>query len=186
MTCLASGRTAPQAMFVMRTLGLLLASLLLLPGCAKESGPGDGPKTPAPPPAAWEGIYQGPYHIYLKLVTEGSHASGTWQAMGERSGEFSGEISGDMLNFEWSERFRDDTWSGRGYFVYGPNRARGKDEIRGQWGIGIRNTGGSWWAIKRSDLALNTQVSALMDGGAEEANADKGCLGCGEPELPDD
>jgi len=184
MTDLASDRTSPQATFVTRTLGLLFASLLLLSGCAKESGPSEGPKAPAPPASAWQGIYQGPYHIYLRLVTEGSRASGTWQAMGERSGEFSGEISGDVLNFDWSERFRDGTWSGRGYFVYGPSRIQGKDEIRGEWGLGIRNSGGSWWAIKRSDLGLDTQESALMDGGSEERDSEKGCLGCGEPELP--
>jgi hypothetical protein len=162
--------------------------LALLPACTKESGPAEGARTPEPPPAAaWEGIYQGPYHIYLRLVTNGTRASGSWQAMGERTGEFSGEITGDVLNFHWTERFRDDTWSGRGYFVYGPSRTPGKHEIRGQWGLGNRNTGGSWWAIKRSDLPLDTHPTALMDAGADESGDQKsGTPATAEPEAFED
>jgi hypothetical protein len=168
-----------------KTSSLLLA-LVLASGCAKEAGPGEAPRTPAPP-QAWQGIYQGPYHIYLRLMADGELASGTWQAMGERTGEFAGEIEDGVLRFNWTEHFREESWSGRGYFVYGPARASGKSEIRGEWGLGARSTGGSWWAIKRDDLPLDTRAASLMDAGADEDGEDKElCIGgCGDAEMDD-
>jgi len=136
-----------------------------------------------PTGADWQGVYQGPYHIYLRLTRAGDHVSGTWRAMGGRSGELWGDLSGNVMKFTWSEQDLKSkgTWSGRGYFVY-----RLKDnavpEIRGEWGLGARQSDGSWYAVKRPEVPLEEAEQKLADaesgpGSADDASAQGGCIG---------
>ncbi len=148
----------------LRFASFLIAALLA--GCASAAGSGAAePKPgPMPPRTQWQGLYQGPYHIQLRIVTHGNEASGTWSAVGDREGEFTGTVSGNLLVMDWSEHGRgnSDSWSGRGYFLYNVDRARGIEEILGQWGIGTRGTSNAWWAIKRTSSV--TTAGAGRDG----------------------
>lgn len=185
MTGVAAGRGKPQIRGVTRLVlpgALILAALSF--GCAsKETGPAEPPQTPAAPASArWDGIYQGPYHIYLRIETKGDRAVGTWRALGERNGELKGQIHGDTLTFDWTEQASDGSWSGRGSFVY--DKVNGRAELRGRFGLGARSTGGNWYARKRPDLPMDTKVSMLLDGGADEADQRANCTGgCDEIEL---
>jgi hypothetical protein len=164
-------------------------SAALLFGCAaKETGPTEPPQSPAAPTSAnWDGIYQGPYHLYLRIQTDGNRAVGTWRALGERNGELRGEIQGDTLVFDWTESASDGTWSGRGSFVYAAAAADGRAALRGRYGLGGRSTGGSWYALKRTDLPMDTKVTSLLDGGADEPDQRANCTGgCDEVELGED
>jgi hypothetical protein len=163
----------------------LLGALVF--GCAgKEIGPAEPPHGPAAPTSAqWNGIYQGPYHLYLRIEARGDRAVGTWRALGERNGELRGEIKGDTLTFDWTEHASDGTWSGRGSFVYAAAKLDGRAELRGRFGLGTRSTGGSWYALKRPDLPMDTKVSTLLDAGADDTPDQKAnCTGgCDELEI---
>ena len=132
-----------------------------------------------PAGAEWQGIYQGPYHSYLRIVVHGSEAEGTWRAPGNRSGEFSGVITGNVLRLEWSEQAeQQQAWSGRGYFVY-QKSAKGVDEISGQWGLDGREEGNQWWAVKRTDLPLDAGAEVLVENGARgDSDADEPATTC--------
>jgi hypothetical protein len=183
MSLVASGRPRPQINGVLRsTLTGMAVLTALASGCAgKESGPAEPAQSPSAPRAArWDGIYQGPYHLYLRIETNGDQAVGTWRALGERNGELKGEIDGDTLTFDWTEQASDGTWSGRGSFVFGYAKTGGRAELRGHYGLGTRSTGGSWYASKRPDLPLDTKASLLLDAGADDgpdqrANCQGGC-----------
>jgi hypothetical protein len=138
--------------------------------------------------STWQGVYQGPYHIYLRILTDGSRATGNWRAVGERNGEFTGEISGNVLNLTWTERGSDSSsWSGRGYFVYDAAESDGADEIHGEWGIGHMATGNSWWALRRADVSSSSLASSLVDrdsgGDDDKADAPECTIGCDEDEI---
>jgi hypothetical protein len=140
----------------------------------------------------WEGVYQGPYHIYLRILTNGNQAKGDWLAIGERSGEFTGEIEGNVLTLHWTERGSDSSaWSGRGYFVYEAGEGAARDEIHGEWGVGPMSRGNSWWALRREDLSANTLASSLVDNdsGGDDQRADSrscGGVACDEGEVDPD
>lgn len=131
----------------------------------------------------WQGVYQGPYHIYLRILTRGTHASGNWQAIGGRNGEFTGKVSGNLLSLSWAESGSEaGSWSGRGYFVYEAAAHKGPDEIHGEWGLGSSSTGNSWWALRRADVRANTSQAALVDhdtaddeGGEPQSGEAQGC-----------
>jgi hypothetical protein len=154
-------------------------------GCAnKEAGPGEPPQAPASPVAAqWDGIYQGPYHIYLRIETKGDRAVGTWRALGARDGEVNGNITGDTHTVDLTEHPSDGSWSGRGAFVYG--KANGRTELHGRFGLGARSTGGNWYALKRPDLPMDTKVSTLLDAGSDDTSDQRAnCTdGCDEVEI---
>jgi hypothetical protein len=137
---------------MVRTQSLACAFAVALSGVAGCSGAASAPK-PAPMPAnaRWEGLYQGPYHIELRIQSRGNLANGSWRAIGGREGEFSGTVSGNLLVIDWSEHGLGNAegWSGRGYFVYRTGERGGADEIAGEWGLGQSGTKSSWWAIKR-------------------------------------
>lgn len=151
-------------------------------GCAPPASlpPGVSPE-PMPQGAEWQGVYQGPYHIYLRITRAGSQAQGTWRSMGGRSGALWGDLEGNVLKFIWSEHDlqNNGSWSGRGYFVY-----RIKDdqtEIRGEWGLGMRDSDGLWFAVKRPEVPLEAAEQRLADnesttnGGADDGSG--GCMG---------
>lgn len=51
----------------------------------------------------WQGFYQSPNFIYLKIATNGEQASGVWRAKGQRRGELEGVIRGGVLDYTWRE-----------------------------------------------------------------------------------
>ncbi len=140
----------------------LLALALALHGLSACSGPAS-PAVTARPPGDWQGVYQGPYHIYLGIAAQGDTASGTWRAIGEREGEFTGRFRGNRLELDWSEHGQGTgSWAGRGYFVYQEPGTHGATEIFGEWGLGGAMSGNSWWAVKRRGVALDS-AQALRD-----------------------
>jgi hypothetical protein len=188
VTRLARDAERPQIRGVTRSTlpGVALLAALAF-GCAgKETGPAEPPQSPdAPSSAQWDGIYQGPYHIYLRIETKGDSAIGTWRALGERNGELKGHIHGDTLTFDWTEQASDGSWSGRGSFVMGHAKVDGRAELRGRYGLGARSTGGNWYAAKRPDLPMDTKVSMLLDGGADDTQDERANCpgGCDEVEI---
>lgn len=131
----------------------------------------------------WQGVYQGPYHIYLKITHTGDHAQGTWRAMGGREGELWGDVDGNVLKFSFTEHDANSksAWSGRGYFVYNVKKPGDVGEIRGQWGLGMSETGGSWYAVKRPDVPLDAVEQSTADvetsGPREDNSLGSVCMG---------
>jgi hypothetical protein len=162
--------------------GILVAPVVF--GCASSSGlpPGVSPE-PMPKGGEWQGVYQGPYHIYLSIQREGSRAQGTWRAMGGRSGELWGDVSGNVLKFNWTEHDvqTNSAWFGRGYFVYRVKEPGDVPEIEGQWGLGTRDTDGYWYAVKRPGVAVKDAEKGLADTdtgpGQDNSAQSDGCLG---------
>lgn len=129
---------------------------------------------------AWEGVYQGPYHLHLAIKVHGAQASGSWQAVGNRNGTFTGKLSGDQLSIAWEEHGAEGgSWSGRGYFVYRPAHGVVPPEIFGERGFGRSTSGSSWWAIKRPDAPLPSEVADTPSNG--DSNEDRDCVNCGDP-----
>jgi hypothetical protein len=153
-------------------------------GCAPSSTlpPGVSPE-PMPNGADWQGVYQGPYHIYLRITRAGDHAQGTWRAMGGREGELCGDLDGNLMRFTFAEHDvkSKSSWSGRGYFVYNVREPGKVPEIRGQWGLGVGEPDGSWYAVKRPDVALDEAEKKLSDidstGPVEDNTGSTGCMG---------
>ena len=153
-------------------------------GCAPTANlpPGVSPE-PMPKGADWQGVYQGPYHIYLKITRAGDHAQGQWRAMGGREGELWGDLDGNVMKFTWSEHDLNSkvTWSGRGYFVYRVREPGDVPEIAGEWGLGVSEPKGSWVAVKRPEVALVEAEEKLADTGStgpgEDNTQGSGCMG---------
>jgi hypothetical protein len=173
---------------------LVPALALVALGCQTSGGNGSAVASNAPPPSSkdWQGVYQGPYHIFLRIETNGEHAGGTWRAAGNRTGELEGVLDGNVLRYTWTENAGpESSWSGRGYFVY---RATGATpELEGEWGIGSLDYGNPTFAVKRTDLKISANGSALLDQGArpEDAEApddDRGevCATCGDEFTSDE
>jgi len=142
----------------------LLLALGLLAGCQAANPPATSASSVKATDGDWEGIYQGPYHIFLRIDAHGSHAQGTWRAAGNRTGEFSGELEGNLLRYTWTERRSpEESWSGRGYFVYTVPARGGSPEISGEWGLGVRDFGNPWFAVKRTDLGDTANEATLVD-----------------------
>jgi hypothetical protein len=152
-------------------------------GCAPmKSGlpPGVSPE-PMPEGAEWQGVYQGPYHIYLSITRTGDHVQGTWRSMGGRSGALWGALSGNVMQYRWSEHDPQNTgsWSGRGYFVYSIKEDQ-TPEIRGEWGLGTRDSDGLWFAVKRPEVPLHAAEQRLADNESSTGSGDSddnGCMG---------
>jgi hypothetical protein len=162
----------------------MLAVALGASGCAPQSALPTGVSAqPMPEGADWQGVYQGPYHIYLRIVREGDHARGTWRAMGGREGELWGDLDGNVMKFTFAEHDQNSksSWSGRGYFVYTVKAPGEVPEIRGQWGLGMSDTEGSWYAVKRTDVSLVDAEKKLADtdssGPGEDNTGGSGCMG---------
>ena len=156
--------------------------------CAPASSlpPGVSPE-PMPQGGEWQGVYQGPYHIYLRITQAGGHAQGTWRAMGGREGELWGDVDGNILKFNWAEHDIQSkgTWSGRGYFVYRVKEPGDVPEIRGEWGLGMSETDGSWYAVKKPGVSLDAAEKSLADtdssGPGDDSSGANVCMGaaCG-------
>jgi hypothetical protein len=139
-------------------------ALGLLAGCQAAAPPATTASTQTATDGDWQGVYQGPYHTFLRIQARGTHAQGTWVAAGNRTGEFSGELDGNVLRYTWTERRSpEESWSGRGYFVYTLPADGGSPEISGEWGLGARDFGNQAFAVKRTDLAANASGASLVD-----------------------
>lgn len=126
---------------------------------------------------AWQGVYQGPYHLHLAIQMHGADASGSWQAVGSRNGAFTGKVSGEQLTVSWEEHGADGgAWSGRGYFVYRAAHGALPPEIFGERGFGRSSSGSSWWAVKRPDTPLPSEVVDSTSHG--DTGDDRECVGC--------
>jgi hypothetical protein len=169
--------------FKLGVAALTLAALGLF-GCAPAATlPAGVSPEPMPEGSEWQGVYQGPYHIYLRITRVGDHAQGTWRAMGGREGALWGDLDGNVMNFTWSEHDVQSkgTWSGRGYFVYLAKTAGTAPEIRGRWGLGMSDSSGSWVAVKRPEVTLDAAEKQLADtdstGPGEDNAAGTVCMG---------
>ncbi len=144
---------------------------------------------PMPPNSEWQGVYQGPYHIHLRILTEGNKATGSWSAIGGRTGELSGTVSGNVLVFNWNEHgiANADSWTGRGYLVYQAGRNGKPAEISGEAGMGAAGPSNSWWAVKRAALSINAPASSMYEQNTlpdDQRGESRSCLtGCDPNEV---
>lgn len=163
--------------------GVTLAALGLFACAPAATLPAGVSPEPMPEGSEWQGVYQGPYHIYLRITRVGDHAQGTWRAMGGREGALWGDLDGNVMNFTWSEHDMQSkgTWSGRGYFVYLAKADGTAPEIRGRWGLGMSDSSGSWIAVKRPEVTLDSAEKTLADtdstGPSEDNAAGSVCMG---------
>jgi hypothetical protein len=153
-------------------------------GCAPAGNlpPGVSPE-PMPQGADWQGVYQGPYHIYLRITRAGDHAQGTWRAMGGRQGELWGDLDGNVMKYTFTEHDlqNNGAWFGRGYFIYSVKEPGDVPEIRGEWGLGMSETNRQWYAVKKTDVPLEEAEKRLADvdstGPGEDNSGTSGCMG---------
>lgn len=139
-----------------------LAALLSvsLGACSKQTEPktvkveaGD-----MPPEGDWSGVYYSQTFGYLHLVSDGDSAHGRWRtAAGDKWGEMHGEVLGDLFRYEWTEYKigmvgPNAKSSGKGYFKYIVPEGNAPHEIKGEWGLGDKNHGNPWTAIKQKDV----------------------------------
>ena len=165
----------------MRRLGCGLAMVGVV-ACSQPPSASAPVSANEPPAEAWQGVYQGPYHLYLRLRVEDGNAIGFWRAVGNRSGRLAGKIDGDRLDFAWREQGGSETaWGGRGYFVLRSNAPGTPSSIYGEWGLGQSRSGGSWWAFKRPD---NPSLDGTEDN-SREADDDRFCPSCNIVEFDD-
>jgi hypothetical protein len=173
---------------------LVPALALVALGCQTSGGSGSAVASNTPTPTAkdWQGVYQGPYHIFLRIETDGERAGGTWRAPGNRIGAFEGVLDGNVLRYTWTESAGpESSWSGRGYFVY--RATGGTPELEGEWGIGSLDYGNPTFAVKRTDLRATASGVGLVDQGArpddmEASDEDRGevCATCGDEFTSDE
>jgi hypothetical protein len=175
---------APQPFVVLdrlhaHGLAVLFTTSLALCGCSGAGAFTPKPE-PLPPDAKWSGVYQGPYHVQLRIETHGNQASGDWRAIGGRLGEFSGTVSGNLLVLDFSERALDNSegWTGHGYFVYRAGAKGAPDEISGEWGLGQGAAKSPWWAIKRGGAELATEDFADNESADDDADSPSCTIGC--------
>jgi len=160
-----------------------LAALVIATGCAPARAPAAAEAPSMPQGAEWQGVYQGPNFIYLRIFTHGELATGEWRARGDRRGELTGKISGNMLDYRWREYSLNadnkSAVSGRGYFVYRVSPEG--HEIVGVARRGRLDQGSLRLAKKRMDVAPDAPEGALMDTGDSTyaGDVDEGCYGCG-------
>jgi hypothetical protein len=147
------------------------------------------PKQPQPMPAGgtWQGFYQGPNYIYLRIATNGTQATGEWRSKGQRRGELEGTIRGGLLDYRWREESLNpgnrSSASGRGYFVY--RITPEGHEIVGLASMGPRDTGTLRLAKKRLDVPADASEGLFMEGdptAGGDADVDE-CYGCGFDEV---
>lgn len=178
-----------------RIVAVPLLALGLLAGCQSANAPAANASVTHATDGDWQGIYQGPYHTFLRIEARGTRAHGTWLAAGNRQGEFSGHLDGNVLRFNWTERRSpEESWSGRGYFVYTLPPNGGSPELTGQWGLGTRDSGNQWFAVKRTDLPANATGASLVDRtrAGDDAEAASGddvadmCATCGDEFTSDE
>lgn len=174
---------AKPAVAAMRRIGCALAVLGGVACSQPPSAAAPGARTNEPLTAqAWQGVYQGPYHLYLRLRVQDEKAIGFWRAIGNRSGRLVGKIDGDRLDFAWREQGGSETaWAGRGYFVLRSNDAGAPPAIYGEWGLGQSRSGGSWWALKRPD---NPSLDGTEDT-SRESDEDRHCPSCNVVDYDD-
>jgi hypothetical protein len=179
-------RTLPKARpgALVRTFESLVVGLLALGvvACSRPPALAGQDANAQSAGAAWAGVYQGPYHLYLRLRVRGSKSIGYWLAIGGRSGRLMGTISGDRFDFDWTEHGGDiAAWSGRGYFELHPRHGALPPTIYGEWGLGQNRSGGSWWALKRKD---EPTLDDVADSGGD-SDDDRFCPSCGIGDFDD-
>lgn len=146
---------------------------------------------PCPPPAqtarsmpqggVWQGVYQGPGYIYLRILSDGDVARGQWRAQGSQRGDLWGSIHGNRLDYSWREESLNPANKsvryGTGYFIYRISGAQ--HEIVG--------TATTWpatkslrFARKRLDVPFDAPEAAFLERNAGNGDEDDGsaCPGC--------
>jgi hypothetical protein len=130
----------------------------------------------------WQGTYQGPYHLFLTIKTDGNKANGIWRAVGNRQGEFTGTIAGDRLDIDWREAGGGSAWSGRGYFLFHSAHGKHPAQIFGERGMGRSETGDAWWAFKSANSVTASRDLLDTARGPDTSDEDNKCPGCDEVE----
>jgi hypothetical protein len=114
-----------------------------------------------PEGADWKGVYFSQVYGNLHLQPDGGEMVGKWRTVaGDSTGELRGKTDGNVLRYEWTERKigmigPSASRSGKGYFKYlrpkGEEGAKNPDEIEGEWGLGEKDSGNSWKAVKQAN-----------------------------------
>jgi len=146
-----------------RKLGLFVVLLVPL-ACAGAGGKGANggtnvPQGDMPAGTDWTGVYYSQTYGNLHLIEQSGSVSGKWRtANGDSWGELAGEPHGDVLRYEWTEHKigmvgPSATTKGRGYFKYKPSgNGVDPDEIKGEWGMGEKDSGYTWSAVKQRNV----------------------------------
>lgn len=118
-----------------------------------------------PDGAEWKGVYYSQVYGNLHLQPDGSDMAGRWRTVaGDSWGELTGKAEGNVLNYEWTEHKIGligpaASRTGKGYFKYvrnsGEEGIKNPDEIEGEWGLGEKNHGNSWKAVKQTNMVPN-------------------------------
>jgi hypothetical protein len=135
----------------------------------------------------WTAVFFSQTYGYLHLVKEGTSISGKWRtAAGDKWGEMHGEVNGNLFHFEWAETTigmvgPSAKTTGRGYFQYvrPPSDDKQADEIHGEWGLGMEQTGVAWTAVKQKnmkpdpDSVVPDETQSVQGGGWDEGKKKK-------------
>jgi len=147
-----------------RVLGLIVAVLVAFVsiGCGgsqKNANMANVKAGEMPEGATWTGVYYSQTYGNLHLIEEGGSVSGKWRTTnGDAWGELAGEADGDLLRYEWIEHKigmvgPSASSKGKGYFKYVPSEnGVDPDEIKGEWGLGEKEAGNTWDAVKQRNV----------------------------------
>ena len=86
-----------------------------------------------------------------------------------------------MLIIDWSEQGlgNSDAWGGNAYFVFNENKAKGTQEIVGQWGLGQAMPTNTWYAVKRKGLPADAKLLDADAAGDDRDDDTQTCaVGC--------
>jgi hypothetical protein len=147
-----------------RVLGLIVAVLVafISIGCGgsqKNANTANVKAGEMPEGSTWTGVYYSQTYGNLHLIEEGGSINGKWRTTnGDAWGELAGEADGDLLRYEWTEHKigmvgPSATSKGKGYFKYVPSEnGVDPDQIKGEWGLGEKEAGNSWEAVKQRNV----------------------------------
>lgn len=124
-----------------------------------------------PQGGSFTGVFHSPQYGEMNMIQTGDSVRGEYKK-DEREGKITGTVEGDILRFEWVERKemvanRPTETKGRGYFRYLIDKSNGDHVIKGEWGIGVQESGGGpWnaWKSKHSEPKLSSDDSESSGG----------------------
>lgn len=130
-----------------------------------KDDPTNVPQAETADEGGFTGVYYNAYFGYLHLVRQGDSVTGRWRTdTGDAWGELTGDIKGNVLRFQWTEHKTGMVGAaavtkGHGYFVYHRSAKKGDmDLIKGERGLGDRQSGQKWVGVKQRNVVPNLQL----------------------------
>jgi hypothetical protein len=139
----------------------------------------------------FSGVYFSPQYGEMNMIQNGNAVVGEYKHE-MRFGKIQGEVQGDLMRFEWTEEKamvsnRAQESKGRGYFRYVVDPANGDHLLKGEWGLGSKETGGGPWngyKAKNKEPKLSSESEESSGGESQDSDSsDEGDEETGDDDL---